>query len=129
MKLELPVYKAPKNPLTDEPAENLNADIHPVETIQKNWRRNQGHLDTLMIKNVFGSDMVMRLKTEDAIFSQFQRLPTLPSSHLALETLKGLDEDIDLEDYLGDPSDSLESRDLHRTMEVRLGMKMPSLRL
>jgi proteasome maturation protein len=46
----------------------------------------------------------MKLEMEQAILSQFQRLPGLKSSMVGLDTLMNRDEDIDAGDYLGSTS-------------------------
>jgi hypothetical protein len=48
--------------------------------------------------NIYGSHMPIRLNTEKAILSQFQRLPGIHSEMPGLEILLGRDEDIDFED-------------------------------
>ena len=44
--------------------------------------------------------MPMRLQMEQAILSEFQRLPTLHSDFIGLETMLGIDEEIGFEDFL-----------------------------
>jgi proteasome maturation protein len=54
-----------------------------------------------MLAAVHGTHAPMRLEMEQAILSQFQRLPGLKSNFVGLETLLGRDEEIDFGDYLG----------------------------
>eukprot|EP01133_Synstelium_polycarpum_P019012 gene19012-22758_t len=70
--------------------------------------------------------MTLHYEIEKQVYSQFRRLPTLQSSMIALETVLGLDEDFDFEDYLNDPLMSeTPLPSLHETMEVRLGINAP----
>ena len=50
---------------------------------------------------VYGPGFALRNKMEEQILSQFRRMPGLESHHVGLDTLLGLDETIDVEDYLG----------------------------
>ena len=54
--------------------------------------------------------MVMRMKMEETILSQFRRLPGLTSEFSGLDTIMNRDEDIGFEDYLnGKFSNNLKS--------------------
>lgn len=66
----------------------------------------------------------MRLKAEKASVEQIQRLPGLPSSFVALETVLGENDTIAFEDVLGDPYEQpIESTfKVHDAMEIKLGM-------
>jgi hypothetical protein len=46
--------------------------------------------------------MGVRLGMERAVVSRMQRLPGLPSSRVHLDVSLGRDDDIDVEDWLGD---------------------------
>ncbi|KAJ8492766.1 hypothetical protein OPV22_014487 [Ensete ventricosum] len=67
----------------------------------------------------------LRRDLDAQILSRFQRPPgTLPTSMLGFEALTGGLDDFTFEDYLNFPLDSETSRppDMHRAMEVRLGI-------
>ena len=57
-------------------------------------------MDQFATTKIFGTHMVARLTMEREILRQFQRLPVLESSYVGLETMLGMDEDIDYEDFL-----------------------------
>ncbi|EGG20373.1 proteasome maturation factor UMP1 family protein [Cavenderia fasciculata] len=105
---------------------NVQRYSHPVESIQRNQYSVDTRLKTFAASNVFGQHMVLHNEIEKQIYSQFKRLPTLNSSMIALETVLGLDEDIDFEDYLNDPLMSeTPLPTLHSQMETKLGIAMP----
>merc|ERR1711879_1124607 len=107
--------------MVETPAPANSSYIHPVEFIQENYEKNREELKMQMVRSTFGTHMVNRIKTDEAIFSQFRRLPTLPSSFVALDTLKGADEGLEFEDILGDPSETFAPVSL--TLDQRLGKK------
>eukprot|EP01132_Coremiostelium_polycephalum_P005680 gene5680-7070_t len=110
-------------PLVSNDAQRFS---HPVQSIQLDNGRTETLLRNFGTNMVFGQQMTINLEIEKQIFSKFKRLPTLPSSMLALETVLGLDEDIDYEDYLNDPLTSEQMpQPLHSTMENRLGLVGP----
>ncbi|EFA76046.1 proteasome maturation factor UMP1 family protein [Heterostelium album PN500] len=85
-------------------------------------------LKNFAVSNVFGQQLTMHYEIEKQIYSQFRRLPTLPSSMVGLETVLGLDEDFDFADFLNDPMMSEKPLPtLHDAMEIRLGMTKPSI--
>ncbi|PRP80149.1 proteasome maturation factor UMP1 family protein [Planoprotostelium fungivorum] len=96
--------------------------VHPVEQIQKTSLANQQQLQQFTLNNMFGTHMFLRLQTEQAILSQFQRLPGLQSEFSGLQTMLGQDETIELEDYLGSPMDPVDNVSVHDIMEKRLGV-------
>eukprot|EP01098_Paradermamoeba_levis_P009471 TRINITY_DN394_c0_g1_i2.p1 TRINITY_DN394_c0_g1~~TRINITY_DN394_c0_g1_i2.p1 ORF type:complete len:137 (-),score=44.29 TRINITY_DN394_c0_g1_i2:25-435(-) len=96
--------------------------VHPVEEIQTTYRAREQQAKDLMLANMYGSHFVMRKKMEEQILGQFRRLPGLTSEFVGLERMRGREEEICFEDYLGDPSVSEKSVDLHVTMERRMGL-------
>ena len=52
------------------------------------------------VERSYGSAAAISMKVEKAIMGNFQRLPGLRSSHVGLNTVLGVDEDIDFEDIL-----------------------------
>ena len=66
--------------------------------IQRKEREFNSRLDT--VARLYGVAAAMRLKTEKEILSKVRRVPGLPSSMIALETVLGTDETIDFEDFL-----------------------------
>ncbi|GAM21004.1 hypothetical protein SAMD00019534_041790, partial [Acytostelium subglobosum LB1] len=107
--------------------ENLSHRFaHPVESIQLNAHKVEQRLKNYALTNVFGQHMPVNCEIERQIYSQFHRLPTLPSSMVALETVLGLDEDFEFEDYLNDPIMSEKQLpNLHEAMEIKLGLQHP----
>jgi len=77
-----------------------------------------------MIRRVYGSAAAMRLKSERVAAEQIQRLPGLPSSFVALDTIIGEDVTISFENVLGDPDSApiAPMFKVHEAMEIKLGM-------
>ncbi|KYR02171.1 proteasome maturation factor UMP1 family protein [Tieghemostelium lacteum] len=98
---------------------------HPVQSIQLDNGKTESILKNFATTNIFGTHMTLHNELEKQMYSQFKRLPTLPSSMVALETCLGLDEDFDFEDYLNDPITSeTPLPPLHSMMEQRLGLSL-----
>jgi len=95
---------------------------HPLETTEKNFLQNQEILDFKMLRNTQGLQAPLKLKMERAVASKIQRLPCLPSSMVALDTLMGTDESIGFEDFLNVAGDSEVTCDPHLTMENKMGL-------
>jgi len=101
---------------------------HPMEVIQRTYLQNAESLKTYTLNNVYGTHFSLRLQTEKAILSKFQRLPALPSEFAGLETISGTDEDLGFEDYLNVPLNSVEfPADWRDVMECRLGLGVRNL--
>ncbi|XP_029201003.2 proteasome maturation protein-like isoform X1 [Acropora millepora] len=73
---------------------------HPLEASEKNFLPNQEKLEFKMLRNTQGLQAPLKLQMERAMASKIQRLPCLPSSMIALDTLMGTDECIGFEDFL-----------------------------
>ena len=52
------------------------------------------------VQKSYGMGLRLNLATEKAMMSEFKRLPGLKSSHVGLDVVTGVDEDIDFEDVL-----------------------------
>jgi proteasome maturation protein len=74
--------------------------MHPVQQIQENHSRQTRMNQKQLLAKIHGSAFPTRLAMDEAILSQFQRPPGLPSSRLGLEVLCNQDDDIDFADYL-----------------------------
>jgi proteasome maturation protein len=80
-----------------------------------------------MLAKVYGSHVPLRLHMEEKILAQVRRFPGLPSSHIGLETLLGLETEIEFGDYLNRPEDSERMQpNPFEAMEQRLGDKPDS---
>ncbi|EGC34438.1 hypothetical protein DICPUDRAFT_92218 [Dictyostelium purpureum] len=113
-------------PVLRNEVSNTKGLAHPVQAIQLDQGKTDEKLKYFAMKNVFGSHMTLNNEIEKQIYSQYKRLPTLPSSMIALETHLGLDEDFDFSDYLSDPLlSAIPTPQLHQTMEQKLGIAMP----
>jgi len=95
---------------------------HPLESAQLKFHQNEVQFKRVALDNIFGTHMPMRLQMEQAILSEFQRLPTLHSDYVGLETMLGIDEDIGFEDFLTDPTSPEYGVDVHQVMESKLGL-------
>ncbi|KXJ19511.1 proteasome maturation protein [Exaiptasia diaphana] len=96
-------------------------DSHPLEFTEMNYTKNQQALDMRMLRNTQGLHAPLRLQMECAVTSKIQRLPCLPSSMIALDTLMGSDDSIGFEDILGAPGDLETMGDIHSIMERKHG--------
>ena len=78
-----------------------------------------------MMAPVYGSHLPIRLHMEEKILTRFRRFPTLHSSHLGLETVLGLESEMEFGDYLGRAEESEKSSQMgaFEQMERRLGDK------
>ncbi|CAB3997511.1 proteasome maturation -like [Paramuricea clavata] len=90
---------------------------HPLEYSERNYLQVQDKRDMMMLRDIQGLHAPLKLQLERSLASQKQRLPCLPSSMVALETLLGFDTTIDFDDFLNDPYDSEIARDVHSVME------------
>eukprot|EP00472_Partenskyella_glossopodia_P014762 CAMPEP_0197515242 /NCGR_PEP_ID=MMETSP1318-20131121/432_1 /TAXON_ID=552666 /ORGANISM="Partenskyella glossopodia, Strain RCC365" /LENGTH=83 /DNA_ID=CAMNT_0043063555 /DNA_START=213 /DNA_END=464 /DNA_ORIENTATION=- len=80
-----------------------------------------------MLAKIHGVHVPMRMKMDQTILAQQQRFPVpgLKSSFVGLETMLGMDEQIEFEDYLNNPEFSEKQVDIHTEMEKSL---KPSIR-
>ena len=78
-----------------------------------------------MMARVYGSHLPIRLHMEEKILTRFRRFPTLHSSHLGLETVLGVEADMEFGDYLGREEDSEKTSHVgpFEQMERRMGDK------
>lgn len=95
---------------------------HPLECTEKNFLQNQELLDFKMLRNTQGLQAPLKLQMERAVASKIQRLPCLPSSMVALDSLMGTDESIGFDDFLNVQGDLEVMSDPHLTMEYKLGL-------
>jgi len=101
--------------------QNDKLPVHPVQIIQDTHFRRENESRKMMLNRVFGVYFPMRLQIEETILSQFQRFPGLKSSFVGLETLLGMDEEIEFEDYLSNPEYDTKMIDVFAEMEKRVG--------
>lgn len=64
------------------------------------------------------------MRMEQEILSQFRRLPGLDSHFIGLETLAGLDEKIDVQDYMGLPEEN-PNLEIDTRAEMESKLRMP----
>jgi hypothetical protein len=79
------------------------------------------NLEMSTYRNVYGAHFPSILRMQAAAFAEVGRAPGLPSSHIALEVLRGDDENIDYCDVLG--TDDRPLADMHLAMERKLGIQ------
>jgi len=75
--------------------------VSPLLVVCFQHSKQEDRRQKTMLAGVYGTHAPMRLEMEQAILSQFRRLPGLKSHHVGLETLMGRDEEIDFGDYMG----------------------------
>ncbi|XP_063807805.1 proteasome maturation protein [Pseudophryne corroboree] len=95
---------------------------HPLELLEKNFQANKEKVSMSTLRNIQGLHAPLKLQMEAKAAKLVQRLPFLPSSNIALDTLRGNDECIDFEDILNDPSQSEVIGEPHMMMEYSLGL-------
>ncbi|KTG03655.1 hypothetical protein cypCar_00034514 [Cyprinus carpio] len=95
---------------------------HPLELSEKNFQLNQDKMNFNTLRNIQGLHAPLKLQMEYRAARQIQRLPFLPSSNLALDTLRGTDDTIGFEDILNDPVLSEVMGDPHIMTEYKLGV-------
>ena len=126
----IPLMRAPVNQMESGPnGNNLAAAAtcpHPVDELQRRGGAGQrGFLDLDGVRRLYGSGLAMRLATERQLASQSGgRLPGMPESKLALETVTGNDVMIDFSDVLGRPEDAPIAfvKDSHSAMQRKMGL-------
>jgi len=123
----VPVTLLPRDELR-EGLGNLRADntlSHPVERIQQHYTKQSRANDKHMMARIYGSHLPIRLHMEEKILTRFRRFPTLHSSHLGLETVLGVESDMEFGDYMNRAEESEKTSQLSafEQMERRLGDK------
>lgn len=108
------------------PAPGAGMPGNPVEVIQKNHLFLSEKERLKRANVVYGQHVPLRMMMERNILSQHRRLPGLRSNLVGLSESMGIDDDIEPEDMFNiqDECPVLRAgvRDLHSTMEDRLGM-------
>ncbi|XP_041599169.1 proteasome maturation protein-like [Vulpes lagopus] len=80
---------------------------HPLELSEKNFQLNQDKMNFFTLRNIQGLFAPLKLQMEfKGGVQQVQHLPSLPSSNLSLDILRGNDETIGFKDILNDTSQS-----------------------
>ncbi|XP_054724104.1 proteasome maturation protein-like [Uloborus diversus] len=83
---------------------------HPIEYSEKNFVENREKMKLSFLRSSQGLHAPLRILHEKNAVRKVQRLPFLPSSNIALETLEGRDEFIDFGDNIfNDPEEGVES--------------------
>ncbi|XP_059900695.1 proteasome maturation protein [Gadus macrocephalus] len=95
---------------------------HPLELSEMNFQVNQEKMNFATVRNIQGLHAPLKLQMEYRAARQIQRLPFLPSSNLALDTLRNSDESIGFEDILNDPYQSELMGEPHMMTEYQLGL-------
>ncbi|XP_068160219.1 proteasome maturation protein [Antennarius striatus] len=93
-----------------------------LEHSEKNFQLNQEEMNFSSLRNIQGLHAPLKLQMEYRAARQIQRLPFLPSSNLALDTLRGSNDTIGFEDILNDPAQSEMMGEPHRMVEYKLGL-------
>ncbi|XP_062867375.1 proteasome maturation protein [Trichomycterus rosablanca] len=95
---------------------------HSLELSEKNFQLNQDKMNLSTLRNIQGLHAPLKLQMEYRAARQIQRLPFLPSSNLALDTLRGTDDSISFEDILNDPAQCELIGEPHIMTEYKLGL-------
>ncbi|GFQ95649.1 hypothetical protein TNCT_660761 [Trichonephila clavata] len=83
---------------------------HALEQSEQNFKAHAENMRLASLKSCQGIHAPLRIMHEKNAVNKTQRLPFLPSSNIALETLEGRDECIDFDDYIfNDPVEGIES--------------------
>mmetsp|Transcript_23479 Transcript_23479/g.52954 ORF Transcript_23479/g.52954 Transcript_23479/m.52954 type:complete len:127 (+) Transcript_23479:88-468(+) len=121
----MPVMRAPADQMRhglQTPMALETNQGHPLESALRSHDEFAQKCD--MVRRIYGCAAAMRLKSERTAAEQIQRLPGLPSSFVALQTVLGEDDTINFEDVLNDPFERPvePSFKVHEAMEVKLGL-------
>jgi hypothetical protein len=84
------------------------------------------NLEMSAYRNVYGASFPAILRGQEEVLREVGRAPGLPSSRVALEVLRGTDEDIDFADFLGECDSGSSHSDMHLAMEKKLGIQIRS---
>ncbi|TDH70577.1 uncharacterized protein CCR75_000496 [Bremia lactucae] len=121
----LPLIRAPPDALRFgfyNASEDVRS-VHEVQRLQTSHRQYKWELKMSTVEQVYGKAAAMRLRTEKTVLEHYMRLPGLPSAHVGLDTLTGVDEQIEFADFLNDPNDHPENKFcVHEAMEVKLSI-------
>eukprot|EP01105_Mastigella_eilhardi_P024815 TRINITY_DN6552_c0_g1_i1.p1 TRINITY_DN6552_c0_g1~~TRINITY_DN6552_c0_g1_i1.p1 ORF type:complete len:127 (-),score=39.15 TRINITY_DN6552_c0_g1_i1:72-431(-) len=114
---------ARKNDASSEHARPQVAVQHPAQVVANNIRMAK-ESEMRMSFKVLGPGFEVCTRMNQEILSHFRRLPGLESSFVGLETVLDQDEDIDVEDFLGDVGDQPRGPQvgIHQAMESLLSM-------
>ncbi|GBL91555.1 Proteasome maturation protein [Araneus ventricosus] len=83
---------------------------HVLEQSEKKFKGNAEKMRLAYLQSCQGVHAPLKIMYEKNAVKKTQRLPFLPSSNIALETLEGRDENIDFDDYIfADPVEGIES--------------------
>ena len=108
------------------PAPGAGLPVNPVEAIQKSHLLNTEKERLKRANVVYGQHVPLRMMMERELLAQHRRLPGLRSNFVGLSESLGIDDDIEPEDMFNIQDDCpilrQGVRDLHSTMEDRLGM-------
>ncbi|EGD81522.1 hypothetical protein PTSG_02241 [Salpingoeca rosetta] len=99
------------------------APKHPVEVAQAKHEAHHEKLKMSIMGAIQGPAAPQLVKLERAIYAQNQRLPSLHSSHLALDVSTGRLGVMDFDDFLNDPRDSEKMVDVHTAVEASPAFK------
>ncbi|KAI9596656.1 proteasome maturation factor UMP1 [Syncephalis fuscata] len=95
---------------------------HPLEHRLKEWDETQMNARMTLQRRIFGVHAPVRQLMEQSIVSTTRRHPTLPSSNLGMDILRGRDETIDVEDIFSDPAMSTDMLDASIVMARTYGL-------
>eukprot|EP00456_Euglypha_rotunda_P001961 TRINITY_DN10399_c0_g1_i1.p1 TRINITY_DN10399_c0_g1~~TRINITY_DN10399_c0_g1_i1.p1 ORF type:complete len:135 (+),score=30.59 TRINITY_DN10399_c0_g1_i1:206-610(+) len=127
----LPVLHEPQDPMEGmRMMKNETMFHHPVQAIQTQSTKKEKDRDHTMLSHIYGTHLPIKIKMEENILSQFKRVGGLRSSLLGLETLMGMDTEIEFEDFLDDADFRLTpQKSVLEQMEASFGDKPePKLR-
>eukprot|EP00470_Lotharella_oceanica_P004494 CAMPEP_0170170372 /NCGR_PEP_ID=MMETSP0040_2-20121228/3369_1 /TAXON_ID=641309 /ORGANISM="Lotharella oceanica, Strain CCMP622" /LENGTH=131 /DNA_ID=CAMNT_0010409741 /DNA_START=38 /DNA_END=433 /DNA_ORIENTATION=- len=122
----IPILREPLDTLRTKKTSVDNSASHPVQLIQEEHNVNIAEGKMRMLAKIHGVHVPMRMKMDQTILSQHKRLhvPGMKPSFVGLETMLGMDETIEFEDYLNDPEFSEKQVDIHTEMEKSMFPKL-----
>ncbi|XP_076319459.1 proteasome maturation protein [Tachypleus tridentatus] len=95
---------------------------HPLEVSEKLYKQSRFETDCKILRSIQGLHAPLKLIAERNAALKVQRLPSLCSSNIMLDTLDGSDEVIGFEDVLNDPNEPEVMGPPHMMMEAQLGL-------
>eukprot|EP00918_Siedleckia_nematoides_P055105 GHVU01120173.1.p1 GENE.GHVU01120173.1~~GHVU01120173.1.p1 ORF type:complete len:153 (+),score=22.78 GHVU01120173.1:66-461(+) len=113
----------PNDNIRDGPGASVVAtgSKHAVELIQTNTLAARERERMQTEAKIYGMHAPIRMLMERNLLAQTHRLPTLPSAHLGLQTVMGIDDELDVEEVLNVemPEDPSRNKPLHEIMQRR----------
>ncbi|XP_014470953.1 PREDICTED: proteasome maturation protein [Dinoponera quadriceps] len=96
--------------------------MHPLQASEKSYRKNQNHMNMVLLRNTQGMHAPLRIAMELKTTEKIGRLPFLSSSNVMRDVLLGTDQDIGFQDIFNTPEFREQMGQPHAVVESHLGI-------